>query len=269
MSGDKRVAGGVWQVARKMFAGLSLSVVIFPLAKAANSFAGGDADALKTLSVSLRPIILEALPCPLYEKSENWGSTTPTLERIQWNHLRPHIVKEPKNDGPWRKTTVRSVNPESSLEFSLSGLTTEADDRLGFKAFIALTVHVEHEEEIWRKGVRLFHDTTEARVRIKANLDVETTMRLENNPKSFLPDTVFRLRVKKADVGYDNLVFEHLAGVGGTSARLFGEALRGTLKQWKPSIERELLAKANRAVVKAADTKEVRLSLSKLLSRQP
>jgi hypothetical protein len=83
-----------------------------------------------------------------------------------------------------------------------------------------------------------------------------------------LPDIVFRLRVVKATVSYDNLVVEHLNGVGGSPARLMGEALRSTLKQWKPSIERNLLARAEVAIVKAADTREVRIGLGGLVKQK-
>ncbi len=37
------------------------------------------------------------------------------------------------------------------------------------------------------------------------------------------------------------------------------------MKKFKPDLERDLLAKANAAIVKAADTKEVRVSLGGLL----
>jgi hypothetical protein len=231
-----------------------------PLAGAAPSD-----DSLAAVAAALRPVILEALPRPLYEKSDNWGHATMAIERVKWRRLRPQVVKSPQNDGTWRKTRVTARDPESGLEFQLSDLRDGGTDRLTFKAFLALMVNVEHEEEIWEKGLRLYRDTTEARVRVKANLDIETTIRLEKNAQSFIPDTIFRLRITKADVSYDNLVVEHIAGIGGTCARWLGEALRSTLKQWKPSIERELLARANAAIVKAADTREVRLSLSGLL----
>ena len=38
-----------------------------------------------------------------------------------------------------------------------------------------------------------------------------------------------------------------------------------TVRRVKPELERDLLAQANAAVVKAADTKEVRLSVESLL----
>jgi hypothetical protein len=63
-------------------------------------------------------------------------------------------------------------------------------------------------------------------------------------------------------------VVEHIAGLGGEAAKLLGDAARGSIKQWRPSMEHELLAKANVAIVKAGDTKEVRVSLSKLLGKK-
>jgi hypothetical protein len=70
----------------------------------------------------------------------------------------------------------------------------------------------------------------------------------------------------QAQVSYDNLVVEHIAGIGGEAAKLIGDGLKGGLHQWRPSLEKELLAKADAAIVKAADTKEVRVSLSQLFS---
>jgi hypothetical protein len=224
-------------------------------------------DDLAAVAGALRPVILGALPNPLYEQSDHWGHKANAANQIVWHGLRPEIIKKPKNDGHWRKLRLTAANPAASLEFRLSDLKFEGEDRQTFKAFLALGAHVDFEQEVWEKGLRLYRGNSEARLRIKANLDVETTMRLEKNEKSFLPDTVFRLRVTRADVSYDNLVVEHIGAIGGTGARWVGEALRSSLKQWKPSIERELMAKANAAVVKAADTKEVRISLSGLLSK--
>jgi hypothetical protein len=92
--------------------------------------------------------------------------------------------------------------------------------------------------------------------------------RLEPNPKSFFPDIVFRVRVTDARLTYDNVVVEHTLGVGGDAAKLLGDALLDAVKQWKPSLERDLLIKANKAIIKAGDTKEVRISITKLLQGQ-
>src|SRR5204863_308077 len=82
-------------------------------------------------------------------------------------------------------------------------------------------------------------------------LAVETTSRSEKKPGSWLPDMVFRMRVLKAHLEYDNVVVEHTAGVGGEAAKVIGDTLLGILKQVKPSLEKQLLAKASAAIVKA------------------
>jgi hypothetical protein len=97
-------------------------------------------------------------------------------------------------------------------------------------------------------------------LRVKVLLTCEMTTRLEYG-KSFIPDVIFRLRVPKANLGYDDFRVEHAYGVGGDLAKKWGETAENWLHDRHPELEQELLAKANAAIVKAADTKEVRLGL--------
>jgi hypothetical protein len=138
--------------------------------------------------------------------------------------------------------------------------------RMTFTAFISFDTHIDFDRQIWHTGTRTYSGSIRARLRIKLTLHCEATARLDSRG-AVLPDAVFRLRVLQADSGYDNFVVEHIAGMGGEAAKLLGDAARGSLKQWRPSMERELLAKADAAIVKAGDTKEVRVSLSKLLGK--
>ena len=115
--------------------------------------------------------------------------------------------------------------------------------------------------------MRLWSGSIRARTQLHVTLDCESVVRVETKG-GLLPDFVFRVRVTQAEVGYDDLVVEHIAGVGGSAARLIGEALHRSLHRWKPSLERDLLARADAAIVKAADTREVRLGLSGLLKQK-
>ena len=101
-------------------------------------------------------------------------------------------------------------------------------------------------------------------MRLRLTLNCEALTRFEKNG-TWLPDTVFRLRVVKADFQYDNLVVEHTGGVSGEAAKVLGDAVVGGMRRWKPSLERKLVEKANAAVVKAGDTKEVRFSLVEMM----
>jgi hypothetical protein len=76
-----------------------------------------------------------------------------------------------------------------------------------------------------------------------------------------VPDLVLRLRVTEAKADYDHFVTEQIGGLGGDAAKVFGDALQKILR---PALEKKLLPKAQNAIVKAADTREVRLSLGSL-----
>jgi hypothetical protein len=218
---------------------------------------------LESLGATLKPILAGALPPVLYEKQVDWGRQTPTASGLEWHGLRPRITKAPRNDGIWRNLRVTAQDSQRTLELRLSDLRTVAPDRQTFKVFLAFQAGVEYEQQNWERGLRLYSSSAEARLRLKLVLECENTLRLEET-KTLLPDFIFRLRIVKAEVSYDNLVVEHIAGIGGSGARLMGEAVRSSLKQWKPSLERDLLARANAAIVRAADTREVRVGLGGL-----
>jgi hypothetical protein len=124
---------------------------------------------------------------------------------------------------------------------------------------------VDYDRERWNEGSRLFAASMRGRLRVKMTLKCEASTRTEKGPKQFFPDTVFRLHVVQADCRYDNLVFEHIAGLGGEAARLYGETAIASVHKWRPSLERRLLERADAAIVKAGDTKEIRIGLSRLL----
>ncbi len=220
-------------------------------------------DGLEALGAALKPLLMQALPPVLYEKEHDWGRQVPTASGLEWRGLRPRVTKSPRNDGVWRKIRVTAQDLPRTLELRLSDLQNVGPDRQTFKVFLAFQAGVEYEQQNWEHGLRLYSGSAEARVRVKLMLACESTFRVEST-KQLRPDLIFLLRVVKAELSYDNLVFEHLAGIGGSGARLLGEALRSSLKQWRPSLERELLGRASAAIVRAADTREVRLGLGGL-----
>jgi hypothetical protein len=121
---------------------------------------------------------------------------------------------------------------------------------------------------VWKTGVKLYDGEVRAKLRVKLKMTCEATTRVENKG-GLLPDLVFRLRVTKADFQYDNLTIQHIAGIGGEAAKVIGDTVMATLRQVHPSLERDMIAKADAAIVKAADTKEIRLGLGSLFGKKP
>ncbi|HEX4590655.1 MAG TPA: hypothetical protein VH120_12035, partial [Gemmataceae bacterium] len=199
------------------------------------------------------------------QKENNWGHQT-TVRRRHFagraGDVHIEIVHEPRNDGVWKRLRAEAVNPTESLVFDLRNIASPEPGKLVFQVFTALDTHVTYSHQRWESGLKLFDATARANARVKVTLDCEATSRVENGV--LLPDLIIELKVAKADVKYDNLKFEHIAGFGGEAAQLIGELAHAALTQWRPSIEKDALAKANAAIVKAGQHKEVRLSLAKL-----
>jgi hypothetical protein len=230
-----------------------------------SALGGGSVDAV---AGALRGYLLKVMPSPLFEDARHWGMQKAVRE-VHWHgkglRVRPEEREVLKNDGHWRKITVMADRPADTLILDLRDVLQPEEGRLLFTTFIALDSRVEVERQTWHTGKRFYSGSVRARLRVQLTLRCEALARLESGG-SLLPEAVFRLRVLQSDVRFDNLVVEHIAGMGGEMAKVLGDAVRGGMKQWHPSLERDLLARANEAIVKAGDTHEVRVSLTKLLS---
>lgn len=217
----------------------------------------------------LRTLLVPNIPNPLIEKQFDWGRQELVPVGVKWEKkgilLKPHVMKKMHNQGYWRKIVVTAPDPERTVQLRVDGLKAPDPRRLDFGLRLTMPVRIRFEQQLWKSGVRLYSGETRARCNVTLDLDCESTTRTEKKPGALLPDVVFRLRVTQARLDYRDFVVEHTAGVGGDAAKLLGEAVHETIRQWKPSLERDLLAKANAAIVKAGDTKEIRLGLSRLL----
>ena len=226
---------------------------------------------LESLSGSLRGLLLHALPTPLYTNEAHWGQKKDVQAGFVWRgkglDVHPEARMEAKNHGLWWQVHVTAPNLADSLVFDLRDVQTPEPGRMLFTAFVSFDVDADYDREKWDEGLRLYSTSVRARMRVRLTLHCEATGKVEKKDGP-LPDMVFRLRVVKADFNYDNLVVEHIAGVGGELARVIGDAARSGANQWHPSFEKHLLEKADAAIEKAADTKEVRLSLSKILGKK-
>ena len=224
-------------------------------------------NSLQSLAGNLRGLLIGVLPSPLYSDETHWGQQKMAPDGVTVKgkgldvHLEPRL--KAKNHGSWWRVHVTSSHLADTLVFDLRDVQQPEPGRMLFTAFVSFDVDVEYERQTWDEGLRLYSSSVRARMRIKMTLQCEATSRVEKKG-GLLTDVVFRLRVVKANCGYDNFVVEHVAGIGGEAAKVIGDAARGTIKQWYPSLEKRLLEKADAALVKAADTKDVRLSLTNL-----
>jgi hypothetical protein len=228
----------------------------------------GDVPTSDELATILRGLLVTALPDPLFQQNMDWGKQRKVANGITWKKdgllLKPVKQEKLKNDGVWRRIKAEAINPDKSLTLTVSNVQKPEKGKLTFDVEITVQTRITFEQQVWKSGVRIYSGETRARCRPILKLKCESTTRTIKNGSIF-PDVVFRMRVVDAKLTYDQLKVEHTAGVGGDAAKLLGEAMIETVKQVQPSAERKMLEKANKAIVKAADTKEVKLGLGKLL----
>lgn len=220
----------------------------------------------EALAGPLRELLLRNLPTPLYEASPGWGHTVKATPGISRLHTHRNTPKGEKNDGIWKKVRITAENLPDSLSLELRHIEHPEPGRTTFAVLLAFGARVEYEQQKWKAGIRLYSGSARARLRVRLALDCELTSRLEWGG-NISPDVLFRLRVVRSNLTYDHLVVEHILGVGGDAAKLLGEAIQHGIHHWRPSLERNLLTRANAAIEKAADTKEIRIGLGSLLKQ--
>jgi hypothetical protein len=220
------------------------------------------------LASVMRTLLTSALPAPLVAKEFNWGHQVEVMNGITWDGdgvlKKPHKQKKLKNDGVWRKIRVEAFNPEKNLTLAVKNVQQPEKGKLTFDLVVTLETRITFEQQVWSRGIRLYSGETRARCRPIVLLKCESTSRVAK-AGGLLPDVVFRMRVLDAKLSYDEFRVDHTAGVGGDLAKVMGDALHDTIKLWMPSLEKEMKEKAQQAIVKAGDTKEVRLGLGRLL----
>lgn len=220
------------------------------------------------LSLIIKGLLKSALPSPLVQQEFNWGHQRKFANGITWEKdgilRKPRVQEKMKNDGTWRKIKVEAVDPERTLSLRVFNVQKPEKGKITFLVIISMPTRITFNQQLWAAGTRVYSGETRARCKPMLLLSCESTTRTVKNG-SFFPDVVFRMRVTHAKLSYENLVIEHTAGIGGDGAKLLGETILEFVKDVRPSLEKNMLEKANKAIVKAGDTKEVKLSLSKLL----
>lgn len=227
-----------------------------------------DPPTAEELRLIFRPLILAALPNPLLSQDMNWGHQEMVTNGIRWEKkgilLKPHKMEALKNDGTWRKIEMTAVDPDKNLKLLIANVKQPENGKITFDAVMSLNTDFKFEQQVWKAGVRLYSGETRGRVIPILHMKCESTSRVEKNGTGF-PDLVFRMRIVEAKLNYEGFRVEHTLGVGGDAAKILGDTAHDVVKIVKPSLERRMLEKANQTIVKAGDSKEIRISIGKLL----
>lgn len=224
------------------------------------------------LTQILRDLAKKHIPDPISKSSQKWGNQKAvTVIRRYREGLRvwSEAVQEFRNDGLWRRTTVRVPEPDK-IGLAVTELTHPEPGTLrATVAVVAERVDIRFEQQLWRNGLRLYGGETRAHCAGGLLLKAEVTTKTEFKKGAFLPEITIKLRLTDAELYYEKLVVDHTAGVDGDSAKALGELFIDIAKAVKPDIEKELREKAEAAIVKAVGIREFKIALDKLLQAKP
>ena len=220
------------------------------------------------LAAVLRELMQKNLPDPLSQTKQNWGNqkAVTAIHRHReglrvWNEQ----VEEMRNDGAWRSISVRVPDP-SKLTLAVTELTHPAEGKiLATVGIIAERIDFHFEQQIWRNGVRLYAGETRGHCKGSLLIKIEALTKLDFKKGSFFPEVTLKVRATDAQLGYEDVVVDHTAGVDGEAAKFLGDAAIKLVKTFKPDLERELLEKGNAAIVRGAGTHELKASLDKII----
>jgi len=219
------------------------------------------------LTQLLRPLILQSLPTPLYQKSESWGTTRRTPQGLQWRgqglKIRPELRYSDKNHGLWKRTQISAEGLPDTFVFQIQDLRAPSPDCRTFDVYIGMPLRIIHEEQRWESGVKLYDIQVRCRLRALALVRCQTRLTLERTA-GWLPDIGYRFQVTQVHLGYDQVAFDHLAGLGGEAAEQVGRLGLAVIRQVKPSLEQDLRQRLEAALLRAANKKELKVSTGQL-----
>jgi hypothetical protein len=218
----------------------------------------------------LRDLVQKNLPDPLTKGGENWGNQVTLVVRYREGFRRwSEPVEETVNDGLWRRFDVRIPDPKS-IKLEVTELTHPAPDRMDITVSTTcerVDIHFEH--QLWRNGRRLYAGETRAHCKSLLVLKAEVVTKTEFKKGELFPEVTLKVKVTDADLSYDDLVVEKTAGIEGPAAQVLSDLVLKTVKAVKPDLEKDLLEKANAAIVKAAGEREFKVTLGKVMEVKP
>jgi hypothetical protein len=223
----------------------------------------------EALASVLRDLLKKNMPDPITKSNHNWGhqkAVNVTMHHHEGLKFWSETVQEMKNDGTWRRTDIR-IPDRDKVTLEVKELThPEEGKMLATLSAVAERVDLHFEQQIWHTGIRLYSGETRGHCKGALLVKAEVETKTEIKKGSFFPTVSLKLHVISAELFYEKLVVDHTAGLDGEAAKALGDLTISIIKAIKPHLEKDLLEKADAAIVKAAQSKELTVTLDKLMA---
>lgn len=211
-------------------------------------------------------LLREQIP-ETYVEDKDWNKTKEVYAgvRIQRDGLKLKTKRRWKevNHGLWRRYHVQLINPEETLELTLSDVYWQPDGRLHLRLRVRSTFDVTARQARWNLDVRLYSLHVLARCRM--TVDVEAVIAFQVQPIEVPPAIQLAPEVLTAKLSLEDFEVDEVGHLGSDIAAELGKAAEDlVLDKVIKSQSRKLADKLNRQLEKKRD--KLRFSLSDWLS---
>lgn len=221
------------------------------------------------LAKTIRGLMLTKLPDPLVKANDGWGKQKELVQgAIMLRNPKkfgPEAPRQLVNDGLWRRITVTARKPADTLAVGIPELVRPTADTANLTLDVEMEIDFRVEHQFWKRDLQIYSGETRGHCKAAVQLKAEIVTKTEKVPGSFFPNVTLTIKVTDAKLFYDKLVIDHTAGLDGEDAKSAGDFVLDLVKSVKPDLEKQLLEKANAAIMKSVGSKEIKVELDKLL----
>lgn len=195
----------------------------------------------------------EHLPAQ-YEKTRNWGRTTPVLRGLDVSRDGLQVRTKRKwkevNDGAWQRYRIEPIDPDANFEVRLlNGQASPGKFEFDLWAIALLRVEGRHAQ--WERGVQLFsvNATAQARVELKAHVEVD----IKIDAAQFPPAVTVRPRVVDAELNLVEFKLERVSDLHGPLVKSLSSTARDVLEDKIDDNRQKLVDRLNASLDKRRD----------------
>jgi hypothetical protein len=226
----------------------------------------GEAEAIGKL---LRDLALKHMPDPLVKANDGWGKQKEfVVGGVMLRNPKRFGPEAPRvvvNDGLWRRFAVTARKPDETLAVGVTEMTRPELNTTLLTVTVAMDVNFRMEQQLWKRGLMLYSGETRGHCKSALKLKTIVVNKSEVKPGALLPEVTLTIKVTDAKLFYDDVVIDHTAGLDGQDAQAVGQLVIELVKAIKPDLEKQLLEKANAAILKELASKDIKVQLDKLL----
>ncbi|MCS7021638.1 MAG: hypothetical protein NZ703_04595 [Gemmataceae bacterium] len=249
---------------------LGIGAVLWPAAPQCSATTVPYAAEAMALTRILTDLFRRHLPDPLAQSSENWGhqkEVSGTRRRIKDWRIITEPYQERRNEGLWRRLTLR-VPQRDRLQVGVQNISFPRRGCVeGTVLTVAENVALQLEQQHWCNGLRLYACDIRAHCKAGLTLQAAVSSRQERPLGALLPTYVLKVHVHEARLDYADLKVDHILGLDGKAAQVVGDTIRELIRRFKPDFENQLRRRAEAAVIRATDNRELYLTLDEWLRR--